>query len=290
MNSRFLAALAWTLTLLCAWACPAAAQQEGAPASTQAADPATQTFAAQSHCPIDAQPLAADLQASEVDADGVAQALHFDYEGQRVRVCSLRCRALASAEAEFTLARMERDGVAPLSVNQICPITGEQLEDREHIVWSGNKSFAVCCQKCARKASANPAAALDTLAGRSTKQTVCLISGKKLRGRNQLLVDGYRVRVCSEECIKHLQALQDRFWPMLAQAKVVLEPLKRQCAVDPSKKGKLTLFVTLPGRRVYFHSAKARWAYLEPHLVTKEAEEGAGGALDFLGGSLGGGH
>lgn len=272
--------------------CIAVAQQP-----SQEAEVVTQPkYVTQSQCPVDGHKLPDDPEASHEDADGVRHQLHFDYEGQRVRVCSLRCLESAKGEAEFVLARMQRDGVAGQPVHAHCPITGEQLESREHVVWSANKSFAVCCKKCARKASANPAPALDALQGRSSRQSLCPVDGKKLRGRHQLEVHGYRVRICSQACLDQLAesdtgadaSAHADIWNKLAKQGVVLEPIKRQCALDPSKKGELKSFVTLPGRRLYFHSAEARWQYLAPYLAPKQAEEAAGGALDFLGGSLGG--
>lgn len=249
--------------------------QTDAPAATpQPAAPATEAveWAAQTLCPVSGEALDAEERSHYVD-----------FEGQRIVVCCKKCVPKAAAEPEQMIEVLARAGQAPASINTLCPVTSEELEDRKIMVWVGNKSFAVCCQKCARKAAGTPAVYFDKLEGRG-KQTLCPISGEKVAPRVAVDLEGYRVRACSEACLEKIQADPAAAFAKLAAQKVVLEPLARTCALNPKEKRDKKVFVTLGAKRSYFCCTKCRGKYLAKRAAPKPAERATAGALDFLGG------
>ncbi len=41
-------------------------------------------------------------------------------------------------------------------MNEICPVSGEELENHKHTFEHNGKTYAVCCKKCLKKAQADP--------------------------------------------------------------------------------------------------------------------------------------
>lgn len=250
------------------------------PASAPAQAPAERaepvTWQAQTICPV-----------SEELLEGAKE--HFvDFEGQRIYVCCKKCVKPAAEAPELMIAALARAGQAPESINTHCPVAGEELEGREHVVWVGNKSFAVCCKKCARKAAGTPAIYLDQLEGRG-KQTLCPISGEKIDRRQFVDLEGFRVHGCSKECLEKIQADPAAAFAKLASQKVILEPRASTCHLNPKEKRDKKVFVTVGAKRHYFCCVKCQGKWLAKQVAPKAAQEATGGALDFLGGSLGGG-
>ncbi|MCH2100947.1 MAG: hypothetical protein MK209_03390 [Planctomycetes bacterium] len=248
------------------------AQQPGSPPEKAEVD-----WQTQSACPI-----------SEKGLDGSKK--HFvDFEGQRIYVCSKQCINRAAKIPELMIASLARSGEAPESINTICPVAGETLQNRHHMVWVvGNKSFAVCCKKCARKATSTPATYLDRLEGR-VKQTLCPISGDQIHRHHFVDLEGFRVHGCSEACLIQIQSNPPTAFAKLAQQKVVLEPRAKTCHLNPREKRNTKVFVTRGAKRHYFCCTKCQGKWLAKQVTSKVIEESAGGALDFLGGSLDGG-
>lgn len=209
---------------------------------------------------------------------------HFvDYEGQRIYVCCKKCVKKAQANPELMLANLAKQGMAAESIHANCPVSGEKLEDREHVVWVGNKSLAVCCKKCARKLAGNPAAYLDKLEGRG-KQKLCPISGEKIDPAVKVEVDGYRVGACCKRCAAKIEADPAAAFAKLAAQKVVLEPIAKTCTLNPKEKRDLTQFVTIGAKRSYFCCTKCKGKYLAKLQAPKKPAKATLGALGYLGG------
>ena len=250
----------------------ALAQTPAAPAApvapVQEADP---SWEAQTICPVSAEPL-----------DG--EKSHFvDFEGQRIYVCCKKCVKKAAADPEQMLFVLAQAGQATESTNTICPVSGEKLDGRDHVVWVGNKSFAVCCKKCHRKASGTPAVYLDKLEGR-TKQTLCPISGEKVDPKVATEVNGFQVKACCEKCVAKIEADPNAALAKLASQKVVLEPIAKTCTLNPKEKRDAQVFVTVGAQRHYFCCNKCRGKWLAKRAAPKKTEAATAGALQFLGG------
>ena len=185
------------------------------------------------------------------------------------------------------LATLAKGGMAAQSINTLCPVSGEKLDDRENLVWVGNKSFAVCCKKCARKASSTPAVYLDKLEGRS-KQTLCPISGEKIDPEVSVEIDGYRVAACCEKCAAKIKADPQATLAKLAAKKVVLEPIAKTCTLNPKEKRDVQQFVTVGAKRSYFCCAKCKGKYLAKLQAAKQEQAKTEAKLEALG-YLGGG-
>jgi YHS domain-containing protein len=252
------------------------AQQVAAPAaSPPAKQEAAPSWQAQTLCPVSNEALDEDRT-------------HFvDYEGQRIFVCCKKCVKKAADAPEQMLATLAKNGMAAQSVNTVCPVSGEKLDDRENLVWVGNKSFAVCCKKCARKAASTPAVYLDKLEGRS-KQTLCPISGEKIDPKVRVEVDGYRVAACCEKCVVKIQADPQAAFAKLAAKKVVLEPIAKTCTLNPKEKRDVQQFITVGAKRSYFCCAKCKGKYLAKLQAAKQEQAKQKAKLEALG-YLGGG-
>lgn len=252
------------------------AQQTAAPAaSAPAKQEAAPSWNAQTICPVSNEALDDDRS-------------HFvDFEGQRIFVCCKKCVKKAAAAPEQMLATLAKSGMTAQSTNTICPVSGEKLDDRENMVWVGNKSFAVCCKKCARKASGTPAVYLDKLEGRS-KQTHCPVSGEKVDPKVSAEVDGYRIGACCERCVTKIQANPEKALAKLAANKVVLEPIAKTCTLNPKEKRDVQQFVTVGTKRSYFCCAKCKGKYLAKLQAAKQEQAKKSAKLEALG-YLGGG-
>lgn len=223
-------------------------------------------FENQQHCPVDGVALEGESKFSLV------------YEGQRLSFSDAASLAIGKQEPEVMLARLAWKGQHPESIHTACPITGEVLEDREIVVWIGNKSVAVCCQKCARKVAGNPSAALDQLEGRG-KQSLCPQCDQRIQGNFRVELAGYRVRAHSQECVELLRKKKpEDVFAKLAAQKVVLEPISTKCWVHPKLKRDRKQFVTLGAQRKFFCTAECRKSFLEARKVPKKkpAESGTG--------------
>jgi hypothetical protein len=252
------------------------AQQVAAPATAAPAkQEAAPSWKPQTVCPVSNEALDADRS-------------HFvDFEGQRIFVCCKKCVKKAADAPEQMLATLAKQGMAPQSINTTCPVSGELLDDRETLVWVGNKSFAVCCKKCARKAASTPAVYLDKLEGRS-KQTLCPISGEKVDPKVSVEVDGYRIGACCEKCVAKIQAEPQAALAKLAAKKVVLEPIAKTCTMNPKEKRDMQQFVTVGATRSYFCCAKCKGKYLAKLQAAKQEQAKKKAKLNALG-YLGGG-
>lgn len=269
---RFLSLLLSACTLIGV----AQAQQTAAPAApAPAKQEAAPSWKAQTICPVSNETLDEDRS-------------HFvDFEGQRIFVCCKKCVKKAADAPEQMLATLAKSGMSAQSINTICPVSGEKLDDRENLVWVGNKSFAVCCQKCARKASSTPTAYLDKLEGRS-KQTLCPISGEKIDPKVSVEVDGYRIHACCDKCVEKIKADPQAAFAKLAAKKVVLEPIAKTCTLNPKEKRDVQEFVTVGAKRSYFCCAKCKGKYLAKLHAIKLEESKTAAKLEALG-YLGGG-
>lgn len=254
----------------------AQAQQSAAPAATAPAQQETApSWTAQTICPVSNEALDEDRS-------------HFvDFEGQRIFVCCKKCVKKAAAAPEQMLASLAKSGMAAQSINTLCPVSGEKLEDRDNLVWVGNKSFAVCCKKCARKATSTPAAYLDKLEGRS-KQTLCPISGEKIDPKVSVEVDGYRIGACCEKCVVKIKADPQAAFAKLAANKVVLEPIAKTCTLNPKEKRDVQQCVTVGAKRSYFCCTKCKGKYLAKLQAAKLEQAKVDAKLEALG-YLGGG-
>lgn len=247
-----------------------------APARAPSPEAEKVEWQAQTICPVSQEPLKDKKE-------------HFvDFEGQRIYVCYKECIKPAAEAPELMIAALARVGQAPESIHTHCPVADEELEGREHVVWVGNKSFAVCCKKCARKAAGTPALFLDKLEGRG-KQMLCPISGGKIDRRQFVDLEGFRVHGCSKECLQKIQADPAAAFAKLASQKVILEPRASTCHLNPKEKRDKKVFVTVGAKRHYFCCVTCQGKWLAKQVTPKAAREATGGALDFLGGSLGGG-
>ncbi len=174
-----------------------------------------------------------------------------DYEGQRIYFCCPMCIKKFREFPDAALWKMYQDGVRPESIQTACPVTGEELENRDNYVDVLNKRIYVCCPKCVKKVAADPAKYLDQLEGRKP-QTACPVSGEPVDGKTTAVVQGQKVGFCCPGCDKKMEAEPEKFFAAIAARHEVTEPATALCPVmgDPVESKEFS--VTWQGRRYYF--------------------------------------
>lgn len=92
-----------------------------------------------------------------------------------------------------------------------CPISGEELESKEHFVdYEGHRIYT-CCGKCAKKVAAKPErTAMNMYAegiALENLQTTCVVSGEELEDRDTFVqLYNKTVYVCCNKCKKKVAA------------------------------------------------------------------------------------
>ncbi len=236
-----------TILSLALLAAPAPLQNDGHDhdhgAAAKAA-PAVQQpteFAPQTTCPVSGEELE--------DRD-----LWVDYQGHRVYLCCKKCNKKFQAFPDRYLFEMYQQGVAPENVQETCPVSGDDLEDRDNFVQYLNLRIYTCCKKCKRKVAKDPATWLDELEGRHPQEK-CAVRGGKVKEEDSFLVEGVRVRQCCAGCEKKWRADPAKYFHELEEQKVVLEADPGTCLLHPgATDAGRDWFVTVGPRRYWFHS------------------------------------
>lgn len=201
------------------------------------------SLGAQTTCPITGEELE--------DKDN-----YVDYEGHRMYVCCKKCKKKATANPEMVAFELYSQGVALENIQTTCPVSGEELEDKDTFVKLYNKTIYLCCKKCKKKAAADPAKYLDIMEGR-TAQEKCAVKGGDLDPEANFVVAGFTVGQCCAGCEKKWKADPAAHFAMLEKDNVVLEPATMICPVMPGMNGNKKFPVTLGAKRYYLCSNKA---------------------------------
>lgn len=176
---------------------------------------------------------------------------YFDYEGHRIYTCCKKCAKKVSKRPEQIALAMFAEGVDLENIQTTCPVSGEELEDRDSFVQVYNKTIYTCCKKCKKKVAANPSKYLDVLAGRKV-QDVCAYSGKELDPEETFTVAGMQADACCSKCVDKAQADPAAFFAKLEENNMVVESVATECAVMPGKPISRQHFVTLGSQRTFF--------------------------------------
>ena len=209
------------------------------------------TLGAQTTCPISGEELE--------DRDNFV-----DYEGHRMYVCCKKCKKKATALPEKVAFELYRQGVELENIQTTCPVSGEQLEDKDNFVKLYNKTIYVCCKKCIKRATADPAKYLDKMGSR-TAQKKCAVKGGDIDPEANFVVQGFTVGQCCPGCEKKWAADPAAHFVKLEKENVVLEPATMICPVMPGMNGNKKFPVTLGAKRYYLCSNKAAMMFaLDP--------------------------
>lgn len=230
------------LGLMLAFA-PAAAAQEtkpGAQPADAAAAKTAKALAPQANCPVSGKPLNKEQ--------------FVEYQGHRIYSCCEKCLPKISAFPDHWLWKMAGDGYAPENVQTTCPVSGKTLANKDNFVEAGSMKIYTCCEKCVPKVKADPARAMDTLAGRRMQDT-CPVSGKKVSGADSFEFQGMTIKTCCPECPAKFQAEPEKYLKAMAERKEIVEQAQPVCATHPNEKIKEKTFFTTAGPlRFYFGS------------------------------------
>lgn len=182
---------------------------------------------------------------------GSAEETELVYEGQKVRLCCLKCVEKFQDFPDGYLYQLYRQGQKPANAQITCPITGEELGADARSVWVLNKEIRVCCAKCEKKVAKAPAVYLDRLEGR-VEQTHCLVSGEEIDPAVSEVIQGQRVAFCCAKCAAKMEADPDPYFAKAAAQKVLFESVARDCPVMEEPNEDRLWWVTWHGRRIHF--------------------------------------
>ncbi|MFK5957065.1 MAG: hypothetical protein QM477_11540 [Planctomycetota bacterium] len=98
-----------------------------------------------------------------------------------------------------------------LSPQTTCPISGEELEDKDNYVDYESHRIYLCCKKCKKKALANPEKAVFELYSQGVAleniQTTCPVSGEVLEDHDTFVkVYNKTIYTCCKKCAKKVKA------------------------------------------------------------------------------------
>ena len=76
--------------------------------------------------------------------------VYVDYDGQRIFFCCAGCSGTFSSDPATYLERMRAAGVRPMRLRpqSICPVSGEELTNRETYAETGGLRVYFCCPAC----------------------------------------------------------------------------------------------------------------------------------------------
>lgn len=226
-----------TLLVLAATAMPLVAQ-DGQMAGPKQAMKAAKTLVAQTACPISGEEL------EDKDA-------YVDYEGHRIYACCKKCVKKIAKKPEQIVLAMYQEGIALENIQTLCPVSGEELEDRNTFVKVYNKTIYTCCKKCAKKVKADPSKFLDVMEGRQV-QNACAYSGMELDPEESFMVDGFHAGACCPDCVEKATATPATFFAKLEKKGMVVEYASTDCLVMPGKPVNRSHFATIGAKRYFF--------------------------------------
>ena len=71
-----------------------------------------------------------------------------EYKGQFVYFCCGGCLKKFEKDPEATIAKMSAEEQAAIKVNDVCPTTGEKIENRDVKIEHNGKMVYFCCNGC----------------------------------------------------------------------------------------------------------------------------------------------
>ncbi|MDA0667175.1 MAG: hypothetical protein O3A95_05570 [Planctomycetota bacterium] len=207
------------------------------------------TLGAQTTCPISGEELE--------DKDNFV-----DYEGHRIYACCKKCVKKVTKKPEQIALAMYQDGIALENIQTLCPVSGEELEDRDTFVKVYNKTIYTCCEKCAKKVKADPSKYLDVMEGRQLQNT-CAYSGEELDAEEAFMLEGFNAGACCPKCVAKAQAEPATFFAKLEEKSMVVEYASTDCLVMPGKPVNRSHFATLGSKRYFFCCEPCTMKFME---------------------------
>ncbi len=114
----------------------------GAKMAGQTQEDADQTVVEQTLCPITGNPIKQDVS--------------IDYQGQRIYFCCAGCDKTFLENPEGHLAEMAEQGVIVESLQTVCPVSGEELKNKDTYVDYKGRRIYFCCPGCDKDFAKDP--------------------------------------------------------------------------------------------------------------------------------------
>jgi hypothetical protein len=144
---------------------------------------------------------------------GMGEPVVIRHEGREFRFCCDQCKPKFEADPAKFIASVDERIIAaqrksyPLT---ICPVSGEELDEKAHEFVVNNRLVRTCCKDCAKKVVAAPErilAKIDAALVETQKKDypleTCPVSGEKLSEAAapvEVLVGHRLVRLCCADC------------------------------------------------------------------------------------------
>ena len=111
--------------------------------------------------------LAADISQTKCPVSGMAinkaSSPHIDFQGQRIYFCSDSCPAAFKADPEKYFEKIAADKVVLENVQKICPVTGEQLDNKKSFTDYKGRRLYFCCDACKPNFAKDPVKYLNSM-------------------------------------------------------------------------------------------------------------------------------
>jgi len=98
-----------------------------------------------------------------ISKDSIDEKVFLEYQAQKIYFCCAGCDETFLKEPEKYFSEMKKRGEVVESVQKVCPVSSEELEDFENAVVLDGRKVYVCCKKCAQKFQSDPSRYLKNL-------------------------------------------------------------------------------------------------------------------------------
>lgn len=86
-----------------------------------------------------------------------------DIQGQRVYHCCPMCSAKLKADPDTYFKKAAEEGIVFENIQTTCPVSGEELDDKTHVVDYEGRRLYFCCNKCIKTFNEDPQKVLKSM-------------------------------------------------------------------------------------------------------------------------------
>ena len=91
--------------------------------------------------------------------------VYTDIQGQRVYHCCPMCSAKLKADPDTYFKKAAEEGIVFENIQTTCPVSGEELDDKTHVVDYEGRRIYFCCNKCIKTFNEDPQKVLKKMDG-----------------------------------------------------------------------------------------------------------------------------
>jgi YHS domain-containing protein len=99
--------------------------------------------------------------------EAIDTSVYVDHQGQRVYFCCGGCDTKFLKDTDKYFAEMKTRGEIADSIQKLCPVTGDVLEDYDTSLTLAGRKIYLCCKKCVKKFKKDKAKYLKNMTGKA---------------------------------------------------------------------------------------------------------------------------